>query len=196
MDSSGATVWKWDKDPFGNGAPTGSLTYNLRFPGQYYDSETGLYYNMARDYNPGLGRYIQSDPIGLDGGINTYAYAENDPVSGVDPDGLQAFPLPMPHPMPLPWPKGPPEIKLPPIIDTIIGICYDLLTKRKDRWTCQSTCHETPYGGTSEDQRIISGIGSGATQSDACQDAIKNCQASAVRGTYTRHCKCPKCWQR
>ncbi|MBF0523958.1 MAG: hypothetical protein HQK56_02540 [Deltaproteobacteria bacterium] len=73
VDGSGNTVWKWDRDPFGNGAPTGTLTYNLRFPGQYYDSETGLYYNMARDYSPTLGRYVQSDPIGLRGGVNTYA---------------------------------------------------------------------------------------------------------------------------
>ncbi|MBF0526410.1 MAG: hypothetical protein HQK56_15100 [Deltaproteobacteria bacterium] len=87
MDSSGAIVWKWDKDPFGNGAPTGSLTYNLRFPGQYFDSETGLYYNMARDYNPGLGRYIQSDSIWLRGGVNTYAYVGGDPINFVDPDG-------------------------------------------------------------------------------------------------------------
>ncbi|MBF0523956.1 MAG: RHS repeat-associated core domain-containing protein [Deltaproteobacteria bacterium] len=88
IDSTGATVWKWDRDPFGNGAPTGTLTYNLRFPGQYFDSETGLYYNMARDYNPGLGRYVQSDPIGLRGGINTYTYVMNDPVNRIDALGL------------------------------------------------------------------------------------------------------------
>ncbi|MBF0526373.1 MAG: hypothetical protein HQK56_14915 [Deltaproteobacteria bacterium] len=91
IDSSGATVWRWDKDPFGNGAPTGTLTYNLRFPGQYFDVETGLCYNMARDYNPALGRYIQSDPIGLRGGVNTYVYVENDPVSRVDPLGLDSY---------------------------------------------------------------------------------------------------------
>ncbi|MBF0474979.1 MAG: hypothetical protein HQK59_03945 [Deltaproteobacteria bacterium] len=89
IDSTGATVWKWDRDPFGNGAPTGTLTYNLRFPGQYFDSETGLYYNMARDYDPGLGRYIQSDPIGLRGGVNTYAYVDGNPVNWVDPFGFE-----------------------------------------------------------------------------------------------------------
>ena len=69
-----ATVWHWDHDPFGNGAPTGSLAYNLRFPGQYYDKETGLHQNGFRDYDPTTGRYIQSDPIGLAGGVNTYGY--------------------------------------------------------------------------------------------------------------------------
>ncbi len=88
VDANGATVWTWNRDPFGNGAPTGALTYNPRFPGQYFDSETGLYYNMARDYNPAIGRYVQSDPIGLAGGVNTYAYVQNDPVNFIDPLGL------------------------------------------------------------------------------------------------------------
>ncbi len=83
-----ATVWHWDHDPFGNGAPSGSLAYNLRFPGQYFDQETGLHQNGFRDYDPTTGRYIQSDPIGLAGGTNTYAYVGADPVMRVDPYGL------------------------------------------------------------------------------------------------------------
>jgi RHS repeat-associated protein len=51
----------------------GNFPYNLRFPGQYKDSETGLNYNYFRDYNPTTGRYVQSDPIGLGPGINAYA---------------------------------------------------------------------------------------------------------------------------
>ncbi|MBF0525442.1 MAG: RHS repeat protein [Deltaproteobacteria bacterium] len=112
IDASGATVWKWDKDLFGNGAPTGTLTYNLRFPGQYFDSETGLYYNMARDYSPSLGRYIQSDPIGLRGGVNTYAYVGGNPVNWVDPEGLQA--IPVPNPLLLPPSGSPSQTQLTP----------------------------------------------------------------------------------
>ncbi len=64
------------------------LVSGERFPGQYYDSETGLYYNHFRYYNPGTGRYITSDPIGLDGGLNTYIYVTDNPVNYIDLLGL------------------------------------------------------------------------------------------------------------
>ncbi len=63
---------------------------NLRFPGQYYDAETGLHYNWHRFYDPETGRYITADPIGLAGGMNLYAYVAGDPVNAVDPEGLMA----------------------------------------------------------------------------------------------------------
>jgi RHS repeat-associated protein len=69
----GAVEWQWNHDPFGNGDPLGRFAYELRFPGQYFDHPTKLHYNYFRDYDPRLGRYIESDPIGLAGGINTYA---------------------------------------------------------------------------------------------------------------------------
>ena len=63
-------------------------------PGQYEDAETGLHQNWHRDYDPGLGRYLQSDPIGLDGGVNTYGYAGQNPLIYFDFDGLTQTCLP------------------------------------------------------------------------------------------------------
>ena len=74
-----------EEDPDGDGRAT---VVNLRFPGQYFDRETLLHYDYFRDYDPQTGRYIQSDPIGLNGGTNTYTYVDADPVSYVDPRGL------------------------------------------------------------------------------------------------------------
>ncbi|MCB1937341.1 MAG: hypothetical protein KDF59_15525 [Nitrosomonas sp.] len=88
-DSSASPVWHWQSDAFGNGTPTGSTTVNLRFVGQYYDDESGLHYNWNRYYDPKTGRYITSDPIGLDGGLNTYTYVNANPVMFNDPEGLQ-----------------------------------------------------------------------------------------------------------
>ena len=65
-----------------------SFVYNLRLPGQYYDVETGLNYNHFRQFDPAVGRYTQSDPIGLFGGIDTYSYADLDPLNAYDPTGL------------------------------------------------------------------------------------------------------------
>jgi len=71
-DSSGTVVWSADYKPFGEATVTiSTITNNLRFPGQYFDAETGNLYNFFRDYNPMIGRYPQADPIGVSGTLGT-----------------------------------------------------------------------------------------------------------------------------
>ncbi|QLQ33455.1 MAG: RHS repeat-associated core domain-containing protein [Candidatus Thiothrix singaporensis] len=96
-DSNRRIVWKWESDAFGSTVPQqdpdgdGKQTIvNLRFPGQYYDAESGLHQNWHRTYDPSLGRYISSDPIGLVGGLNTYGYVGQSPLVYRDRSGLDA----------------------------------------------------------------------------------------------------------
>jgi RHS repeat-associated protein len=95
-----------DENPSGLGA----FEFPFRFPGQYVDNETNLNYNYFRDYNPSLGRYGESDPIRLKGGLNTYAYVNGNPVGTTDSLGL-APPRPGSYYNPLPIPgQGPPSM--------------------------------------------------------------------------------------
>jgi RHS repeat-associated protein len=121
MDRNNAVRWRWLAEPFGTSAPEtnpsslGALTYNLRLPGQYADQESGLNYNTFRDYDASIGRYVQSDPLGVLPGVEAaspglsrlsprlraklskvvfqlnqpYAYVDSNPVSRIDPDGLE-----------------------------------------------------------------------------------------------------------
>jgi RHS repeat-associated protein len=73
-------------------AQTG-VVYNLRFPGQIYDSQAGLQQNWNRDYDPAVGRYVESDPLGLKGGINTYGYGRLNPLRVSDPTGQSVGPV-------------------------------------------------------------------------------------------------------
>lgn len=105
-DNGGNTVWRWGSDAFGVSEPEEDVDgdgtvvkLNLRYSGQYYDNESELHYNYYRYYDPQLGRFITSDPIGLQGGLNTYVYVLNNPIVYVDPLGLarrQVRPLDVP----------------------------------------------------------------------------------------------------
>jgi RHS repeat-associated protein len=111
IQSDGQVAWQWAYSAFGDEQPTiaknrfanvglnqafGSstvpaVTFNLRYPGQYFDQESNLHYNLNRSYCPGCGRYTQADPIGLRGGWNGYSYVGQNPLSFTDPTGLVVF---------------------------------------------------------------------------------------------------------
>jgi RHS repeat-associated protein len=94
VNAAGSLVmWTWSyyEDPYAQITPPATATgyvFNLRMPGQIFDKETGLFHNGHRDYNPATGRYIQPDPIGLEGGINRYGYVDGNPLTGTDSMGL------------------------------------------------------------------------------------------------------------
>ncbi|MFA9287398.1 RHS repeat-associated core domain-containing protein [Comamonas sp. SY3] len=114
-NADGQVAWQWLVTGFGEVKPTTGaqgylqmdsaaagtvasyapeVTFNLRYPGQQWDEETGLAFNVNRYYNPQDGRYIQADPIGLDGGWNRFAYVAGNPLNAIDPQGKLAFLLP------------------------------------------------------------------------------------------------------
>jgi RHS repeat-associated protein len=143
-NSNGQIVWRASYEPFGQATITSSgkpqPESNLRFPGQYADSETGLSDNWFRTYDPATGRYLQSDPIGLWGGINTYAYSLNNPLRYIDSTGLMGR-----YGVPTGWPSAPgagPGFGFYPI-DYVDGL-RDLVNGRNDMIDA-STIGADPY---------------------------------------------------
>ncbi|OWG18565.1 hypothetical protein KDK82_2044 [Delftia sp. K82] len=103
-NQQGQVAWQWLISGFGEVRPTTgdrgygqtvsgpsyaqAVKFDLRYPGQVFDEETGLSYNLHRYYDAATGRYIQADPIGLEGGWNRFGYVANNPLNDVDPQGL------------------------------------------------------------------------------------------------------------
>ncbi|MCX2831463.1 RHS repeat domain-containing protein [Microbulbifer thermotolerans] len=88
LDKSGAVVWEARYSAFGKAEILVEIVgNNLRFPGQYFDGESGLHQNYMRDYDAETGRYLQADPLGLESALNYYAYAYNNPNGFIDPTG-------------------------------------------------------------------------------------------------------------
>ena len=87
-DKDNAVLWRWEGDAFGDiTRQIDAIEMPLRMAGQYRDNETGLFYNYFRFYDPQTGRYVENDPIGLKGGLNIFAYADNNPLKLTDPKG-------------------------------------------------------------------------------------------------------------
>ena len=94
-DEDQSLVWEASYTPFGEAdVELEQITLNLRFPGQYHDQESNTHYNYFRDYDPTTGRYLTSDPVGLTGGLNSYAYVGGNPLGAIDPLGLFEPPPP------------------------------------------------------------------------------------------------------
>ncbi len=89
-DDAGSVAWRAAHEAFGKAAldAGNTVTFNIRFPGQYFDLESGLHDNRFRYFDPAIGRYISGDPIGQAGGINLFEYASSNPVGALDPFGL------------------------------------------------------------------------------------------------------------
>jgi len=105
-DAHNRKLWEWHHAPFGDTEPvsTEGFSYNLRLPGQVRDQESGLNYNFFRDYDSHLGRYVQSDPMGVLAGINTYGYVGQSPLISIDPRALATYILNRTFDLPLiPW---------------------------------------------------------------------------------------------
>ena len=88
-DGSQKVVWRGDALAFGETEVEGRVDFGFRFPGQAEDGVSGYFYNYFRDYDASLGRYLQSDPIGLRGGVNTFGYVGGNPLFFIDPYGLE-----------------------------------------------------------------------------------------------------------
>ncbi|WP_339133397.1 MAG: RHS repeat-associated core domain-containing protein [Candidatus Electrothrix sp. GW3-4] len=162
-NDSGTVVWRAEYLPFGKvNISVSQIENNLRFPGQYYDAETGLHYNWNRYYDPETGRYIAADPIGLGGGMNLYAYVGGDPVNGVDPMGLQ-FPIPIPVPPPpiIAPSNSPIMIELPspeaPSQPTTFDLA-ELSYPKRNRCGCTCTCRADYDGNMKNNPVPISGV--------------------------------------
>ena len=178
-DTARAVVWDHVTRPFGETVSLlGVFENNRRFPGQYFDSETDLHYNYFRDYDPALGRYVQSDPIGLDGGLNTYSYVESNPIGAIDPSGQLLF--------------GD------PIFDWIIDRIFDPEAVRappkvRGRWACNARCPVIPAvcPAPAYCEGVLFGYGEGPSMRDAIRAARidANSKLSSLGpGCQIKHC--------
>ena len=173
-DAAAQIVWSWDHDPFGNGAPktVAGFTYNLQFPGQIFDQETELNYNYYRDYDPVTAQFVESDPIGLAAGINTYAYGLSNPIEWIDPTGwdatvaANAMPANVVPNATVPGPDGPVPIVVPtPNVGNVMDNTFEPMVQYARRIAVDVIC--SPLGPTK-----------GSAASEEINDAITALKAA------------------
>ena len=174
-DATGTTVWRWDQqEPFGNSPadqnPGGLGVFDLplRLPGQYFDGETGLLYNGARDYDPQFGRYIQSDPIGLEGGLNVYAYALNAPIINSDPSGLAVIPQ--------------------EVVQEVERVVSGRPPKVPGMYACNARCPTQPARCPAPDCPVVYGYGQGPDLGIAVRNAKADANSKIPAGCQGKHC--------
>ncbi|MBI5592932.1 MAG: RHS domain-containing protein [Deltaproteobacteria bacterium] len=201
VTATGTIAWQAAYLPFGKAQiQTETVKNNLRFPGQYFDDETGLHYNWNRFYDPETGRYVTADPIGLDGGMNLYGYVDSNPVNLIDPSGQNAIACTLvpviigaqiiwtaicnnpPKPIPIPQPTPKPD-------------------ECDGRWTCETSVYANVKGGGPR-ERVSLGkaIGHGSSRyaayEDMCDKAEALIQASGYAGIgHGRSFKDARCWR-
>jgi RHS repeat-associated protein len=202
--STQTTVWNsGGYQPFGQtGTATGTITQNLRFPGQYFDMESSWNHNGFRDYVPLLGRYTEADPIGLDGGLNLYLYVKANPISRNDPEGLRGVCLlwdtlhdmmfgPPPPAQPAPIPNGPPlSTPIPDNPPESIPFPAPSPSALSKSVTCEAKCNVQQIDPNANCPERVFGTGMGFNQPGACVAAQRDANKNVPRGCYKRHCDC------
>ncbi len=223
-DKVGNITWKGVSEAFGaTKSDIWATEMNLRFPGQYWDGETNSHYNFQRDYNVELGRYIQSDPIGLSGGVNIFTYANGDPLGSIDPEGLWAI-----QPGTRPWEHipvgggsgavvsptgggggrsgggatggsgagsaGGGRVPVPiPVVDP-----HDRPWRKRDTWHVYVSCHVKKEVVCENCPDFIGGNAYGGTFTEANaraqSDANANLSYQGAKGCQARHCKAVACF--
>lgn len=178
-------MWRWDQaEPFGNNpadedpdANSVAFDLPLRQPGQRYDAETGLHYNYFRDYDPSLGIYKQSDPIGLEGGVNTYAYVFGSPLMYADPtgEGVQ-----------LPIAVGAGVIRICLRMARCANLLKPLIKRARD--LCKRVHCELRFDTKGHKFEILGGL--------RCQHYQVTCYIKDVKGSDINfHSPIPVCWK-